>query len=1590
MKRFRRIMCVLLSFILAFSMIPVDPKHGIAVESPSDAPATPTASEEPASERTKEKTPAGQPPNAPESDSAGAPAKTPANDGHEQAQKESSSWKALQKAIDDAENGTTIVLDADYTAAEDDAGLVVPADKSIVIDLAGHALERNLNAPSSDGYVIAVRGTLSVVDSTANAGTNGTGRIAGGRTQNGGGIYVEDGGSLSFEAGSITNNEADDGGGIYVASGASLRLAGGSIVGNAASGAGGGVAVAPGARAVSVEGAPVVRDNGGSGSGANVYLPDGFVLTVSGELLPGASLGVALETGTGALTNGYGANNGEADPALYFAAEDGLRVALNEGEAQVASVESGEPEQKEEGEALTTQGSATEPKNVDNKNASAKNVGSLPLKGAEETVQVSDWQGLQNAINEVGDGQTITLAGDVTAGDGNGSLAVQRPDVSFAIDLAGHTINRNLASKNEDNKGHVLDVYQGTLTIKDSSANKNGKISGGYDENGGGIVIGGDGHLRVESGIITGNSADNGGGIFVYGTLEMTGGSVVSNTGGDCGGIYNHGGTISLKNVNISSNHAVGAGGAGINNKGTATLEECVISSNVANAEGGGIYTNGDASLTATNCSFTQNATNYDGGGVCSYGATTLASCTLNENTAQASGGAIRVHGGTTTLDGTALTKNTAAEFGGGIYCNNEGVLKILSSSSIEENVAYKGGGGVFVASQTGEVQVGSGVVVSHNQANNIYLMGDRRLTVVDKLNSGTSIGVSLENLGGTFTTGFKDKNPDVDPGSVFVAEPGYSILKDGDGEARVVTSDWIVLQAQIEQAGNGATITLDRSWQAADENTALVIPANKSITIDLNGYTIDRHRSSYTDGGEVFTVLGTLGIVDSPVAKKGVVRGGYGAGGGFVVKDGGTLKLQGGTVTGNHAANGGGGVRVERGGTLNTYGGSISGNVSDADGGGVYNGGTFTNAVCTINSNTANGLGGGVYTSGPTTFNSGSVSSNTSNGSGGGICVDAGTLAVNKGTPPVSISSNVAKSGGGGGIYIRGDAQGARGTANLDTCEITGNSISDPDGNYGDGGGIYVQYDGSASLKDTTITGNNASNHGGGVYVGYSGSLSVLGAPQVTNNAAAIGKNILGDGDGPWLTIGGALVSGAHLDVLTGSPNKPITSGFTAQGCTIDYFTTNDVDHNQLEVREGELYLKQAEGGTRVTEWAQLQEAIKNAASGETIVLDANVTAMTAEGDKRLIVEDGKNITIDLNGKQLHRNADEPEGGDGRVLEVDGDSTLTIKDSIGTGYILGGYADDGGGIYIHEGSTVNLLGGAVMNNRATEDGGGIYVDGTLNTTGGAITRNIAGDNGGGIYAEDDGNLSMEKTVVSYNTSHNEGGGLDIRIENERTIKSCQFIGNKAEDDHGGGIYLSESSLLLTLQDCVVDNNLSDGGHEGGGIYVDDGRLIVNGGTISRNRAKNGGGIYNYECAIVLNGTTLLENTTYDEGKGAGIFNKGSCQTTGCAFNGNAAEGLGGGIYTEGDDYLTVTNCSFQNNESKESSGGAIYSHRATTLTSCTFTGNKAYVSGGALYIDCDTSIVGGTFEQNEAVSHGGAICAANDSTMRLDGQQGP
>ena len=146
-------------------------------------------------------------------------------------------WSEIQRAVDGG--ATSITLGADVVAGPEDGPIIIPSGKTVNINLNGHKIDRNLDAPVQDGSVIKITGgTLNLTDS------KGTGMVTGGNTAgNGGGIYVESGTlNLASTCNIAFNRAAGNGGGVYVESGR-LSMSGGLVTDNICGGNGGGIYV---------------------------------------------------------------------------------------------------------------------------------------------------------------------------------------------------------------------------------------------------------------------------------------------------------------------------------------------------------------------------------------------------------------------------------------------------------------------------------------------------------------------------------------------------------------------------------------------------------------------------------------------------------------------------------------------------------------------------------------------------------------------------------------------------------------------------------------------------------------------------------------------------------------------------------------------------------------------------------------------------------------------------------------------------------------------------------------------------------------------------------------------------------------------------------------------------------------------------------------------------------------------------------------------------------------------------------------------------------------------------------------------------
>ena len=245
------------------------------------------------------------------------------------------------------------------------------------------------------------------------------------------------------------------------------------------------------------------------------------------------------------------------------------------------------------------------PEDGDSTDIPADANGAFPFTMPEGAVTVtanfiSEWAALNqrfaSASTDENDPTEITLANDVTAGAGDSFLTVEE-NTYVTLDLNGHTLNRNLTSGVSG--GNVITV-EGNLTVKDSSNPSTGKITGGKNSGqyGGGVLVNSGAVFTLESGSVTGNTITDddsyGGGVCVYGTFNMSGGSISGNSCGHNGGGVNlYNGTFTMSDGSmIENNHAASDGGVSVY-KDTFTMNGGSITGNTANSYGGGVYMTG-------------------------------------------------------------------------------------------------------------------------------------------------------------------------------------------------------------------------------------------------------------------------------------------------------------------------------------------------------------------------------------------------------------------------------------------------------------------------------------------------------------------------------------------------------------------------------------------------------------------------------------------------------------------------------------------------------------------------------------------------------------------------------------------------------------------------------------------------------------------------------------------------------------------------------------------------------------------------------------------------------------------------------------
>ncbi len=716
-----------------------------------------------------------------------------------------------------------------------------------------------------------------------------------------GGVYVKDGGAFIMSGGMISNNSITRyGGGVYVEDGGAFTMNGGTITGNTCGLGGGGVYIASKAT-FNLSGSPVIIGNTNTKTDApdNVYLSSGNTIVLSGNLIPGAEIGVTTAaaltdnaeveiTETETDTDYYktaasyffsdkGGYTWTGENGYIYMASYGVRLTNVQDAGYEAGVTAGavgtELNHAMTGEYFyqwyrSNSSEYADARLIDGETdasyiPSTDTIGTyycyciLTAEG-EDGVQT---QYLSNIVKivvatekavSVDDGENLTYYSDVRdAFSYANSIDVpctltllwdSQTDKTLTVDK-GKNITLDLS-------GHTLSAatyisvltVNGTLTLKDSSGTDAGKITGGKGTS-----------------IISGSfNSGSGGGVYVgtSGTFYMIGGSISGNRAYyEGGGVYvAKNGTFVMSGGRISENTADSstsiehAGGGVYVNSGTFTMNGGVIEGNTASTSGGGVYVYTDSTFIMSGGEITDNTADTYGGGIYVYSGTcTMSGGQVADNTAESYGGGIYIGGGIFTLNDGTISRNKASVSGGGVYVGG-GTFNI-NGGTITENTAATSGGGVYAGGTI--VMEGAPFLVGNTVdgfSNNLYLPTGMTIALGTALGVGANVGITTQ----------KDPTEDEDivvtasslkyaPSSVkyFFSDAGYDVRTKGTGYVVL----WLDTSPKDAKTPAFTVQPQNASYIVGDEAVALEVEANVSDGGTLTYQWYICYSDSDTDG---------------------------------------------------------------------------------------------------------------------------------------------------------------------------------------------------------------------------------------------------------------------------------------------------------------------------------------------------------------------------------------------------------------------------------------------------------------------------------------------------------------------------------------------------------------------------------------------------------------------------------------------------------------------------------------------------------------------------------------------------------------------
>lgn len=844
-----------------------EPAGDVIVEEEETEPETPEdTSEEPAADSAVASVPAETAPAEQPAAANGIALLSDEEQGEPVCTDGTTEYATLAQAVNEAPDGSTITLTADFTMSNDGIA-TVPAGKTLTLDMAGHAITVTEDFV---GRPIVNNGTLTV---------KGEGTIDASASVNGGYGAINNYGTLTIENGNFKGSVMGNAACIYVRSGATATINGGNFSGSTVAVKSEGDLTIHGGTFSTTSCNQTINEAGDKCyayciiSSGTLYISDADVTGVQGGLA--INNGYAVVDGGNYRTVGCDHDKGTVGAysyyALYIAGEEGkVEAHINggtynaiyrsavlagndntggdgginakatayitggtfnggpAGKALSAGKNTGDP-QITGGTFNTDVSDYVAPGSIQKDDSGNFVVRALTAEDPETLAEVDGvyYDDLGEALAAAADSKTVVLQKDVTL-----SASVSAAGTSV-LDLNGHTVQAGDAMT-----GSMILVGEGVsleITGASGAVKGNAQTTAAVETTGGSVTVSGG---SVENTLPAQSDKAKGIGIkSSKGTVTVTGGSVLGNRG-----IQSVDGTVNVTGGTVKStvtdtkyyNYAILSKGGSVAVSGDAVVDGGEISSAIQ-ASGAKVDISGNAKLSGETGIdiFNYNGTNKEGDPSSTVtitgGSITCEYFAVDGNNLQSAGTTVVITGGTLYADKTgpaiywpmegSLTIGGTAKVSGGTAIEAKmGTITIKDQAVIEgtgdynENEPQNGGSSPEGSALLFSAQMYGGVNTQYRTSPD--------LTV--NIEGGT-----LKSVNGNAVTVYNTEKTDAQTAKVTVSG-GTMEYPEGKAAIRSYTS-----------GGNDAGVTGDGLTTTKSKTTVEVKNTAAAAATDANGVTL-------------------------------------------------------------------------------------------------------------------------------------------------------------------------------------------------------------------------------------------------------------------------------------------------------------------------------------------------------------------------------------------------------------------------------------------------------------------------------------------------------------------------------------------------------------------------------------------------------------------------------------------------------------------------------------------------------------------------------------------------------------------------------